>query len=61
MIEKPDNAIYNLREHQQQLDMDGIMVGVSRQALEETLDYVTSLERQLAEHRTVTDQEVGDE
>ena len=28
----------NLREHQQQLDADGVMVGVSRQALVEVLE-----------------------
>lgn len=30
-------AIENLTENQKQLDADGVMVGVSRQALEETL------------------------
>jgi hypothetical protein len=30
-------AVAQLRENQKQLDMDGIMVGVSRQALEEVL------------------------
>lgn len=33
-------AVENLRQHQRQLDMDGIFVGVSRQALEEVLDYI---------------------
>lgn len=32
------NVIEVLRDHQQQLDPDGIMVGVSRQALDEVLD-----------------------
>jgi hypothetical protein len=36
-------AVENLRNHQQQLDADGIMVGVSRQALEETLAHVELL------------------
>jgi hypothetical protein len=36
-------AIENLRTNQQQLDMDGIIVGVSRQALEEVLAYVERL------------------
>ena len=30
-------CVANLREHQTQLDADGCMVGVSRQALDETL------------------------
>ena len=42
-------AISALREHQQQLDPDGIMVGVSRQALEETLCYVEELEQRIDE------------
>lgn len=33
----------NLREHQTQLDADGVMVGVSRQALDETLELLDSL------------------
>ena len=37
-------AINQLREHQQQLDDDGIMVGVSRQALDEVLEYVSLME-----------------
>lgn len=32
-----NDAIKNLKECQQQLDADGCMVGVSRQALDETL------------------------
>lgn len=35
----PAFAIEELRYHQTQLDMDGVMVGVSRQALEEVLTY----------------------
>jgi hypothetical protein len=34
------SAIENLRTCQRQLDMDGCFVGVSRQALEETLAYI---------------------
>ena len=30
-------AVDVLRDHQQQLDMDGVMVGVSRQAIDEVL------------------------
>jgi len=38
------NAAYkNLQENQKQLDADGVMVGVSRQALDETLDLVDQL------------------
>jgi predicted nuclease with TOPRIM domain len=44
-----DAAIKHLRENQQQMDMDGIIVGVSRQALEEALDHITTLEAELAE------------
>lgn len=36
----PDEAILQLKNHQQQLDMDGIMVGVSRQALDEVMQYI---------------------
>lgn len=39
----PVEAIKSLTEHQEQLDMDGCMVGVSRQALDETLAYVAAL------------------
>lgn len=31
-------ATDDLRDHQQQLDMDGVIVGVSRQAIHETLE-----------------------
>jgi hypothetical protein len=33
-------AIKALREGQQQIDMDGVMVGVSRQALDEVLKWI---------------------
>ena len=32
-----------LREHQERLDFDGVMVGVSRQALDEVLTELTEL------------------
>ena len=43
-------AIEQLRNHQRQHDEEGIFVGVSRQALEETLEQITALqaERDLA-------------
>ena len=44
-------AINQLREHQQQLDADGIMVGVSRQALDEVLEYVSFMEMEQAAWR----------
>ena len=37
-----DAAIEELKTHQTQLDMDGVMVGVSRQALEELLEHVAA-------------------
>lgn len=40
-------AINNLREEQTQLDEDGVFVGVSRQALEETLYYIDSLRQEV--------------
>lgn len=42
-------AEQNLRDNQTQLDMDGVMVGVSRQALEETLDELEKLRGALTE------------
>lgn len=42
-------AVINLREHQLQLDADGCMVGVSRQALEETFDLITAMQERIAE------------
>lgn len=41
-LEKPEGAIEQLTNHQQQMDMDGIIVGVSRQALDEVLAYVAT-------------------
>lgn len=42
-LDKAKDAIQNLRDYQEQLDFDGSRVGVSRQALEETLDAVSAL------------------
>lgn len=42
-------ALEVLRDNQQQLDQDGIMVGVSRQAINETLTYIADLRTQLAD------------
>jgi Mg2+ and Co2+ transporter CorA len=42
-------AIQDLKQHQGQLDEDGCFVAVSRQALNETLDYVDSLRQELEE------------
>ncbi len=41
----PDAAIEQLRDHQQQLDEHGVMVGVSRQAVDEVLAYFAALAR----------------
>lgn len=41
MKEKPTEAIEALKKYQKQLDADGIMVGVSRQALDEVLEYLS--------------------
>lgn len=40
----PLGAIKNLTEYQRQLDVDGCHVGVSRQALDEVLAYITKLQ-----------------
>lgn len=40
-VERLAPAIEQLTNHQTQLDMDGVMVGVSRQALEEVLSALT--------------------
>jgi hypothetical protein len=41
------SALTQLRNHQRQLDQDGCMVGVSRQALDETLELVGDLHQAL--------------
>lgn len=38
-LKHTNESIKHLRENQRQLDIDGCTVGVSRQALEEVLDY----------------------
>lgn len=48
-------ALENLKAHQQQLDADGCMVGVSRQALEETFGMITALQAENAKLRTVAE------
>jgi hypothetical protein len=52
-VEPPSDVapecIKQLRDHQQQLDPHGEMVGVPRQALDETFDFIISLQRQIAE------------
>ena len=44
-----EGAINALKNGQQQLDMDGIFVGVSRQALEEVLDGIERLQKVISE------------
>lgn len=48
-------AIINLRDYQRQLDMDGCEVGVSRQAVDETLTVTTDL---LAALQTIADESI---
>ena len=45
-------AFENLRDNQHQADMDGVMVTVSRQAVEEVLTEYTTLAQQNAELET---------
>jgi hypothetical protein len=52
----PVEAIKNLREYQKQLDMDGCHVGVSRQALDEVLDYIDRAPSPTAD--AITDAEI---
>jgi hypothetical protein len=47
---KPTGAVAALRDGQTQIDEDGVMVGVSRQAVDEVLAYVERLERTLTGH-----------
>ena len=47
MTKKPDapnGAIQNLKDHQGQLDMEGCMVAVSRQALDEVMAYIDTIQ-----------------
>lgn len=61
-----EDAAEHLRNHQKQLDADGIMVGVSRQALDEVLhaaaDQARELEaeKELHQHYKVSFQEAED-
>lgn len=48
-VVRPDGAIDALTNGQRQLDMDGCEVGVSRQALDETLAYLALLETRAVE------------
>jgi len=48
-MNKPTEAIKNLRANQEQINIDGSMVGVSRQALEEVLNYIDPPEDDLGE------------
>ena len=43
MTKLNQDAIDNLRNNQQQLDQDGVIVGVSRQALDEVLAYIDAM------------------
>lgn len=47
-VTKVQPAIDQLRNHQQQLDMDGIFVGVSRQAIYEVLEFVDAMKADLS-------------
>lgn len=58
LIERPDAAIDNLANHQTQADMDGVLVTVSRQALDETLGYLAAL-RQSPDSRLAALEEVA--
>ena len=58
----PVDAIVNLTNHQQQCDMDGVMVQVSRQSLCEVLLYVTEVrpDNKWAVSDSSTDQQVDE-
>lgn len=43
-VARPDAAIENLTHHQQQSDMDGTFVKVSRQALDEVLSFIAAMQ-----------------
>lgn len=44
-VARPDAAIENLTNHQQQADIDGTFVKVSRQALDEVLSYLAAMQQ----------------
>lgn len=48
-------AIQNLKQYQDQLDENGIFVGVSRQALDEALAYIDTLQAENARLRALTE------
>ena len=52
---KPKDAIENLCNSQRQLDADGCHVGVSRQALEETLEWLDQLEGLMSKIPDITE------
>ena len=49
MTKLNQDAIDNLRNNQQQLDQDGVMVGVSRQALDEVLAHIDAQRDEMVE------------
>lgn len=57
-LEEISGALDALRTDQQQLDQDGVFVGVSRQALDEVLTHIAALEAELATQRRVGVHEV---
>ena len=54
MSEEKMTAVDYLRKYQKQIDEDGSEVGVSRQALDETLEYIQKLESALIKLRDCT-------
>lgn len=54
-------AEQNLRDHQTQLDMDGVMVGVSRQAIDEVLAEIERLRHTLHEIVNLNHHNMGQE
>lgn len=59
LVERPSEAIEVLGGPYRQLDMDGVIVGVSRQAIYETLTYLTQLEAQIAKLQADGDKLAG--
>ncbi len=55
LVERPSEAIEVLGGPYRQLDMDGVIVGVSRQAIYETLTYLTQLEAQITKLQADTE------
>ena len=48
-MNRPSEAIENLKQYQQQVDEEGVRVAVSRQALDETLAYLAAAEECLVD------------